>query len=315
MSKPPAGFGGLPGSGRGGRCAACGGGALTLHLRVAGDAGPNGLIPTTDRFGTALSDIVRCSTCGHMQLEHLPASALLAGAYAEAQSDDYLAEEAGQRATARLALRRIERRVATGALLDVGCWFGFLLDEARRGGWRTVGVEPSVSASAYARQRLGLDIHTSDLTGAELQPEAFDAVVLADVLEHFPDPAAALDRVAGLTRPGGVVYLALPDAGSLVARAMGSRWWSVIPTHVQYFTRGSLATLLSRRGWEVLEVDTAPKAFTVRYYLERLGGYSLPVSRWLVLLAARAGIAARTWAPDFRDRVCVIARKPEVSRP
>ena len=35
----------------------------------------------------------------------------------------------------------------------------------------------------------------------------------------------------------------LPDAGSALARRMGARWWSVIPTHVQYFTRASLAQL------------------------------------------------------------------------
>lgn len=313
MTKAPAGLGGRSGSIRDDSCAACGSDSLELHLRVAGEAGPNGLIPTTDRFGTALSDIVRCRACGHMQLERLPPSEVLSDAYAEARSEDYLAEEAGQRETARVALRRIESHVRTGALLDVGCWFGFLLDEARRRGWRTVGVEPSVAASAYARRQLGLEVHNSDLASAELEPSSFDAVVLADVLEHFPDPAVALERVSELLRPGGVLYLALPDAGGRVARAMGSRWWSVIPTHVHYFTRHSLATLLARGRWDLLEMDTAPKAFTVLYYLGRLGGYSPPVARWLVRLATGAGIASRTWAPDFRDRVCVTARKPEVT--
>ena len=65
----------------------------------------------------------------------------------------------------------------------------------------------------------------------------------------------------------------LPDAGSRVARAMGARWWSVIPTHVQYFTRASRSTLLLPR-LRAAHVGTAPKAFTVRYYLERIGGYS-----------------------------------------
>ena len=37
-------------------------------LQVAGQAGPQGLIPTTDRFGVALADIVCCRSCGHMQL-------------------------------------------------------------------------------------------------------------------------------------------------------------------------------------------------------------------------------------------------------
>jgi hypothetical protein len=91
---------------------------------------------------------------------------------------------------------------------------------------------------------------------------------------------------------------------------MGARWWSVIPTHVQYFTRTSLLTLLRRRDYEPLWTGTAPKAFTVRYYLDRVAGYSPPVARALVAAAAGAGIADRIWAPDFRDRMGVIARGP-----
>jgi hypothetical protein len=102
----------------------------------------------------------------------------------------------------------------------------------------------------------------------------------------------------------------LPDAGSRLARAMGARWWSVIPTHVHYFTRASLRALLARNGFEVLEVDTQPKAFTVRYYLGRIGGYSRPVAGALVAVAERLGLADRLWAPDFRDRMLVLARRP-----
>jgi hypothetical protein len=89
---------------------------------------------------------------------------------------------------------------------------------------------------------------------------------------------------------------------------MGRRWWSVIPTHVQYFTRHSLARLLDREGYELLEVATSPKAFTVRYYLGRLGGYSEGLAAAAVRAAERAGVADRIWAPDFGDRMIVIAR-------
>jgi predicted SAM-dependent methyltransferase len=141
----------------------------------------------------------------------------------------------------------------------------------------------------------------------------WDAVVLGDVLEHVTVPAEALDRVAALLRPGGVVWIALPDAGSRAARVLGRRWWSVLPTHVQYFTRDSLATLLRRHGYEPLVVRTAPKAFTVRYYLDRIGGYSRPAANALVGGAQALGVAESMWAPDFRDRMSVVARAPSAS--
>jgi SAM-dependent methyltransferase len=289
-------------------CAVCGSDELSLHLKVAGEAGPQGLIPSTDRFGTALADIVRCRSCGHMQLARFPDETNLADAYAEAESGDYVEEEQGQRATARIALDAIERHTHAGRVLDLGCWVGFLLDEARARGWETVGVEPSQFASAFARDHLGLDVRTADLWSGELEPGSFDAIVLGDVLEHLPEPGQALERIRALSRPRGVLYLALPDAGSRVARIMRGRWWSVIPTHVHYFTRSSLARLLNANGWQVLEQRTAPKAFTVRYYLGRTGGYSPALSRTLVGAAALAGIADRVWAPDFRDRMAVVSR-------
>ncbi|HEX8649109.1 MAG TPA: class I SAM-dependent methyltransferase [Thermoleophilaceae bacterium] len=296
-------------------CAACASTVLLPHLEVA-DARAEDLIPTTDRFGAALGDIVRCPACSHMQLDRFPTEAELGEAYGEAASDDYVEEEAGQRETARIALERIERFVPAGgsraprAVLDLGCWVGFLLAVARERGWDTLGVEPSEFASTYARERLGLDVIRDDLFEADLGGRRFDAVVMGDVIEHLPRPADALDRMAEMLNPGGVVYLALPNAGSRLARRMGARWWSVIPTHVQYFTHASLFTLLRRRGWEPLWAGTAPKAFTVRYYLERIGGYSPPAAKALVGAASAAGVAERMWAPDFRDRMAVIARAP-----
>jgi hypothetical protein len=114
--------------------------------------------------------------------------------------------------------------------------------------------------------------------------------------------------VGALLATGGVVALALPNAGSRVARLLGRRWWSVIPTHVHYFTRASLATLLHRQGFEPLRYSTAPKTFTVGYYLGRIGGYSPRLDRALRAAARRAGVADRLWTPDFRDRMLVIAR-------
>lgn len=305
------------------RCAACDAADLVAHLKVAGDAGPDGLIPTTDRFGTALADIVRCTACGHRQTEPMPADAVLESAYADAASEDYVAEQAGQRETARRALRRIEALLTPvpipptnggprqRTLLDLGCWVGFLLSEAVARGWEAAGVEPSGYASAYARDELGLDVRTGDLFTTDLPLHHYDAIVMGDVIEHLPRPGEALDRMAELLRPGGIAWMALPDAGSVVARGMRARWWSVIPTHVQFFTRNSLRTLLERHGWTVLEISSSPKAFSVRYYLERVGGYSPGLARLLVRGARAVRLADRMWAPDFHDRMAVIARAPE----
>lgn len=290
-------------------CRACGSGPLVAHLAVTVERDGH-LVATTTSYGSAPDAIVRCERCGHMQVAAFPLEAQLDEAYAEVSDGAYLDEEEGQRATAARALARIERHVERGRLCDLGCWAGFLVSEAQCRGWEASGVEPSAFAVRFARERLGLDVQQGTLDSAELPSEHFDAVVLGDVIEHLPDPAEALRRIGSLLVPGGVVYLALPDAGSRVARALGSRWWSVLPTHVQYFTRGSMARLLERGGYRLEWVGTAPKAFSVRYYAERLEGYSHPVAVAAAHATERLGVAQRLIWPDFRDRMALVARRP-----
>jgi SAM-dependent methyltransferase len=290
-------------------CAACGGEELRLHLRVARQSDQRELIPTTTRFGTAPADIFRCAGCGHRQVSPVPPERALTQAYVDAESFDYVIEEAGQRSTARRWLEQLEAHAsARGELLDLGCWVGYLLSEAEQRGWRATGVEPSAFASEFARRQLGVEVITGDLFSAPLAAQRFDVVTMNDVIEHLVGPGEAVARVRALLRPGGLIGLVLPDAGSKLARVMGRRWWSVIPTHVQYFTRNSIRVLLERHGFELLSITTAPKVFTVRYYLERIAGYSGFAARMLTAAAAAAGAADRLWAPDFRDRMAVIAR-------
>jgi SAM-dependent methyltransferase len=240
----------------------------------------------------------------------MPDPRLIATAYAGAASFDYVAEEQGQRATAARWLERLEAHAgAPRRLLDLGCWVGYLLVEAERRGWHATGVEPSAFAATFARDRLGLDVIEGDLFSHELTGQTFDVVTMNDVIEHLAEPGEALDRAAELLAGGGIVGLLIPDAGSAIARMLGRRWWSVIPTHLQYFTRRSIGVLLRRHGFDVVEIATAPKAFTVRYYLDRLSGYSESGGRAAVAAASRLGVADRLWAPDFRDRMAVIARR------
>ena len=282
-------------------CAACGADAMRLAFRVAGE--PGDFAPTTDQFGVALGDFERCGECGHLQLVSMPDVARL---YEEAESEAYETEEEGQRATARATLERIER-FGRGRLLDYGCWVGFLASEARRRGWLVTGVEPSRWAAERARSR-GVEV-------VEEPVGPFDAIAMGDVIEHLPDPGAALDGMASLLVPGGVLWIATPDAGSRVARLLGRRWWSVIPTHVHLFTRRSLTRLLERHGFELLAVRTSPKTFSVAYYLDRASGYSPALGGALVGIARLAGVAERQWTPDFRDRFEVVARLSEAPPP
>ena len=118
-------------------------------------------------------------------------------------------------------------------------------------------------------------MQTGTLDAAELPEGAFDAVVLGDVIEHLPDPAAALERIRSLLAPGGVLHLAAARRGQPGGAGAGARdGGRCCPPTSSTSRARSLARLLPRHGFAVEWMGTAPKAFTVRYYLERLEGYS-----------------------------------------
>jgi len=139
---------------------------------------------------------------------------------------------------------------AKGRVLDVGCGNGALLDELRTRGWEAHGTQVSRSAAAYARDKLGLDVFTGELTDAPYTPVSFDAVMLWHVLEHLEHPTAYLSKCRELLKDDGVLVVEVPHAGS-VATALGGAWgmnWDP-PNHLWHFTPGTLIKAIERAGF------------------------------------------------------------------
>src|SRR3954447_19629312 len=295
-------------------CPVCGARTAMPRWRVTSTAVENGVDPqafrpNADRYGETVATVVRCMGCGHGSLAATPNAAELAAAYDEAAAPDTLSEEPGQLATADRGLDRIEALVSRGRLVDLGCWTGSFMLAAHRRGWQAVGVEPSRWAVEQARAR-GLDARLGDLYDHRLPLGEWQCVVMCDVLEHLLDPAAAVATARELLAPGGVLYVTVPDAGSRVARAMGPRWWSVLPMHVQYFTRSSMRRLVEGQGLRVVGVRSHPKVFTWSYYAQRLEGYSPGLARAVLRTVRTAGLAGRPVAPDLHHQMQVLAVRP-----
>lgn len=268
------------------------------------------LAPAASAFGRTVGTVVRCRACGHGSLLDPPGIDALVTAYAHVTDEASLEEEAGQTTTARRDLLEVRRHLGRPPhrLLDVGCWTGSLLDAARDLGWETSGVEPSAWAAGRAAER-GHDVTVGTLDDALLAAGSVQVVACCDVLEHLHDPVAALRRIAALLEPDGLLFATVPDAGSALARVLGRRWWSVLPMHVQHFTRASLVAALTATGFEVVALHTHPKVFTYRYYAGRLAEFLPVVGPAAARLVDRSPVAERAFGPDLRDRTAVVARR------
>jgi SAM-dependent methyltransferase len=263
-------------------CRVCAG---HLSLRVAGT---NGHTPVAEAFAPSQhetgrhGDLLACVECGTVQQPLLPAGDELHELYRDMSDDAYLGEEAGRRATAAHLLDLIAEQVPAGRLLDVGCGHGLLLDEARSRGYDTVGLELSRSAASHAREELGVDVREAPVEDFA-DADGFDVVVLADVLEHLDDPVAAVDRCAGLLRPGGVLCVVTPDPSSVTARIAGRRWWGFVPAHACLLPRATLRELLAARGLVISTDVPLVRSFSARRWAsglaERLGPARAAVER------------------------------------
>ncbi len=119
-----------------------------------------------------------------------------------------------------------------GRLLDVGCGNGAFLLRAREMGWQVAGCEPDPKAATTCRE-LGLHVYAGDAFNAKLECGSFDVITLSHVIEHVQDPAALLARIQSLLRPGGLVWLALPNPASLGLRVYGAVWRGLhMPYHL-----------------------------------------------------------------------------------
>jgi SAM-dependent methyltransferase len=229
---------------------------------------PDALAPS--RHGLAQhGDLLACVACGSVQQQALPGRHELVELYREMSDEDYLLEETGRRATAERLLALLAPQAPSGRLLDVGCGHGLLLDEARRRGYATVGLELSRSAAAHGRESLGLDVREMPLEDF-VTDERFDVVVLADVLEHLEDPVVGIDRCVELLRPNGVLCVVTPDPSSVTSRLAGGRWWGYLAGHTCLLPRRTLRELLAERGLVVTVDAPLVRSFTARRWIEGL---------------------------------------------
>jgi 2-polyprenyl-3-methyl-5-hydroxy-6-metoxy-1,4-benzoquinol methylase len=223
--------------------------------------------------------VVQCSHCQFYYLSpRLTESAMLReyqkDNYFEGEHtgyDSYKEQEAPLRATFRRLLQAIKQRGVQGqSLLEVGCGYGYLLDEARQDFSIRVGTDFSAYAVEQARP-LATHVYCGDVASVPTN-EQFDCVISAHVIEHVYDPEGFLRSLKAHIRPGGSIVIATPNMGSPWRLIMGSRWPSFkLPEHVLYFDRRSLSNLMQRVGFTNLRAVPYPHAFPLPLVANKLG--------------------------------------------
>lgn len=213
----------------------------------------------------------------------------------------------------RHGLEWVGQQCRPGRILDVGPGTGIFLHLAHKEfGWEPCGIDVCQESADKALTEFDLRIDVGDFETFDYEPGSFDCISMLDVLEHAVDPPGFLKRAYELLRPGGVLYVAVPNEHCLMTVILGcyirmhgplSKFCLdrlYVPPHVFYFKPSTLTLAMRNAGFEV----TGLKGGNVY-----LGRYRLPL--WMrapmevvLQVGSLVGMGAKLLA---------IGRKPDVS--
>jgi SAM-dependent methyltransferase len=132
-----------------------------------------------------------------------------------------------------------------GSILDVGCGDGLLFDRLMEFG-DVEGIETSREIVDPANPQFQ-KIHIGPFDDSFRPGKQYSLILLLDVLEHIPDPGAALRRCESLLKPGGALVITVP--------AFNVVWTNhdVLNHHVTRYRKATLFPLLQKAGFKIAD--------------------------------------------------------------
>jgi SAM-dependent methyltransferase len=212
------------------------------------------------RTASTHGSIVCCGNCGFVFTSPRFSDSEYDRIYREIQAPvdlDPVFEAANDARFKRLSaiVRRFHPRET--AFVDFGCGDGSFLREfnSPHGRGFEIGTEGRRTVGPY-------EIVTGDwakVAGSPLfPPNAFDFVVAFDVLEHLPRIGEDLALIRTVLKPGGHLFVSVPNSESFVAKAMGKHWSLLLLEHLWYFSPKTLERMLISYGFTRLAIRSLP---------------------------------------------------------
>jgi SAM-dependent methyltransferase len=225
--------------------------------------------------------VARCETCGFYYLYPRIIEGAMQDAYRQPSyyeggacgyaDTSYATQESALRATFKRLLHNLaDRQLTGGALLEVGCGYGYLLDEARPYFDRRVGTEFSLEGAEIARAT-GAEVFVGGIEQISAERK-FDCILAIQVIEHVYQPSIFVKQLISHAQPGGHIVIATPDIGGVLRKAMGRHWPSFkAPEHVGYFDFRTLSRLMVKAGLSDVRRLPYPHAFPLGLIAAKFG--------------------------------------------
>ena len=112
----------------------------------------------------------------------------------------------------------VEKLTRGSSVLEIGCSYGFLLNALHAAsGCSVQGVEPNEVSGRFAGEEFGISVIQATVEDyLKSQPAGkYDLIIISHVLEHVADPVFVLTALRQELKPGGELYVCVPDVTHL----------------------------------------------------------------------------------------------------
>jgi 2-polyprenyl-3-methyl-5-hydroxy-6-metoxy-1,4-benzoquinol methylase len=223
--------------------------------------------------GNTKSRLVQCRDCGYCRFDPIPTDAELnhhyQTAYPEASAEHYDLDREYSRPDLPLVathlietVRKFGCRVPKLDSHDYGCAMGNLVYALKQAGVNATGHDINRNWISLASTKLGAAVTAEPFEQAFAGSDRkLHLVTMLHVLEHMPDPVAAVRAVHARLADTGIVYICVPNALFLGAEVFGKEkdeFNFMYPTHLHYYSPNSMKGLLESANLRLLHLVTRP---------------------------------------------------------
>ncbi len=138
-----------------------------------------------------------------------------------------------------------------GMLLDLGAGTGAFAAVMQESGWTVSALEPDEQARKKAASLYALRLEDSSKL-FEIEEDKFDAITLWHVIEHVHSLHQYLDQLRKILKPGGIIFIAVPNYTSYDADLYQEFWAAYdTPRHLYHFSPAAMQNLLQSKGLQL----------------------------------------------------------------
>lgn len=154
-----------------------------------------------------------------------------------------------------------------GSLLDIGAGIGAFAAHLKMAGWTVTGLEPDNQTRKRANEIYAIELLPSEVL-YEMKDDSFDAITMWHVLEHVHDLHGYLSKIRSALKPGGKIFIAVPNHQSGDAAYYKENWAAFdVPRHLYHFNPKAMKMVLGLNNLKL--IDTKPMWFD-SYYVSLL---------------------------------------------